>query len=175
MPPLGPEQASFLLQVALPQLKNEHRITRRVLETIPEDASTYTPHSACRTAFEIAWHTAAVECMILDGVASGQFHYGVSQVPEQISKPADIVAWYDENFAKQFDRVAALSGEQLTQPVDFHGMFKLPAVFYLQFAMNHSIHHRGQLSVYLRPMGAKVPSMYGPSGDESVTAATTSA
>jgi uncharacterized damage-inducible protein DinB len=46
-------------------------------------------------------------------------------------------------------------------------MFQYPAVLYLQFALNHSIHHRGQLSVYLRPMGAKVPSIYGESYDDS--------
>jgi uncharacterized damage-inducible protein DinB len=46
------------------------------------------------------------------------------------------------------------------------GMFNLPAVMYLQFMLNHSIHHRGQLSAYLRPMGAKVPSIYGGSFDE---------
>jgi uncharacterized damage-inducible protein DinB len=46
------------------------------------------------------------------------------------------------------------------------GMFNLPAVMYLQFMLNHSIHHRGQLSSYLRPMGAKVPSIYGGSFDE---------
>jgi uncharacterized damage-inducible protein DinB len=45
-------------------------------------------------------------------------------------------------------------------------MFNLPAVMYLQFMLNHSIHHRGQLSSYLRPMGAKVPSIYGGSFDE---------
>jgi uncharacterized damage-inducible protein DinB len=49
--------------------------------------------------------------------------------------------------------------------VDFRGMFQMPAVGFLQLATSHSIHHRGQLSVYLRPMGAKVPSIYGESYD----------
>ena len=54
---------------------------------------------------------------------------------------------------------------QLLQPIDFRGMFKMPALGYVQIAINHSIHHRGQLSMYLRPMGAKVPSIYGESYD----------
>jgi hypothetical protein len=55
--------------------------------------------------------------------------------------------------------------EQLLKIVDFRGLFQFPAVVYIQVGMNHSIHHRGQLSMYLRPMGAKVPSIYGESYD----------
>jgi len=57
------------------------------------------------------------------------------------------------------------SGDQLVKVVDFRGILKFPAVIYLQIALSHSIHHRGQLSMYLRPMGAKVPSIYGESFD----------
>jgi uncharacterized damage-inducible protein DinB len=59
-----------------------------------------------------------------------------------------------------------MSGEEAARIVEF-GPFKLPALSYVTFAVNHSIHHRGQLSAYLRPMGAKVPSIYGPSADEN--------
>jgi len=61
--------------------------------------------------------------------------------------------------------IAALSPDQLLKPIEFRGIFRLPAISYLQIALNHSIHHRGQLSMYLRPMGAKVPSIYGESFD----------
>jgi hypothetical protein len=63
--------------------------------------------------------------------------------------------------------VLELSSEQLLKILDFRSMFQYPAVMYLQFAINHSIRHRGQLSVYLRPMGAKVPSIYGESYDDA--------
>jgi len=56
--------------------------------------------------------------------------------------------------------------EQLANPVDFAGVFKMPAVFYLGFVNNHCVHHRGQLAGFLRPMGSKVPSIYGGSADE---------
>jgi uncharacterized damage-inducible protein DinB len=59
-----------------------------------------------------------------------------------------------------------MSPAQLTAPIDFLGVLNLPAVFYLGFLSNHSIHHRGQLATYLRPMGAKCPSIYGRSYDE---------
>jgi len=82
-----------------------------------------------------------------------------------VKTPADLVGWYDQNFTPRFEALTKLSGEQLVKTVDFRGMFQLPAVMYLNFILSHSIHHRGQLSVYLRPMGGKVPSIYGESYD----------
>ena len=66
-----------------------------------------------------------------------------------------------------FEKLTKLPNEQLVKIVDFRGMFQLPAVMYLNILMHHSIHHRGQLSMYLRPMGAKVPAMYGESHDSA--------
>jgi len=69
--------------------------------------------------------------------------------------------------------VEAMSAEQLLTPVKFFGMFNLPSVFYLGFLNNHSIHHRGELATYLRPMGSKCPSIYGGSYDEPFQPAAT--
>ena len=76
------------------------------------------------------------------------------------------MAWYDENIKRGVARMAAMTAEQLMTPVEFFGVFNLPAVLYLGFLNNHSIHHRGELATYLRPMGSKVPSIYGGSYDE---------
>jgi uncharacterized damage-inducible protein DinB len=59
-----------------------------------------------------------------------------------------------------------LTPAQLLTPIEFFGVFNLPAAFYLQFLNNHSIHHRGELATYLRPMGSKVPQIYGGSYDQ---------
>jgi len=59
-----------------------------------------------------------------------------------------------------------MTPEQLMTPVNFLNVFNLPAVLYLGFLNNHSIHHRGELATYLRPMGSKVPAIYGGSYDE---------
>jgi uncharacterized damage-inducible protein DinB len=80
-------------------------------------------------------------------------------------RSAGIAAWFDETFAASLQKLEGISGETLTKMVDFRGMFQLPAVGFIQLALNHSIHHRGQLSMYLRPMGAKVPAIYGESYD----------
>ena len=79
---------------------------------------------------------------------------------------AEVVTWYDQHIQRGIGRVAAMTPEQLLTPVEFFGVFNLPAVLYLGFLNNHSIHHRGELATYLRPMGSKVPSIYGGSYDE---------
>jgi uncharacterized damage-inducible protein DinB len=62
--------------------------------------------------------------------------------------------------------VLALPDHKYTDVIDFYGM-KNPAIVYMNFALVHGVHHRGQLSGYLRPMGGKVPSIYGGSADET--------
>jgi uncharacterized damage-inducible protein DinB len=85
--------------------------------------------------------------------------------PETIRTPADAAAWYADRFRSAFERLQETSGEQLLQPIDFYGIRHIPALSFVQIGINHTIHHRGQLSTYLRPMGAKVPSIYGESYD----------
>jgi uncharacterized damage-inducible protein DinB len=164
---LQPEQAQFLLQVTLPALKTEHRITKKIMETIPADRGDYRPEPNSKSAFELAWHIASAENMFLDAPASGEFNFENTKRPDSIRSSADVVQWYTENFERNFNRLTRLSLEQLLKVVDFRGKLQLPAVMYLDIGLKHSIHHRGQLSVYLRPCGAKCPSIYGESFDDA--------
>ncbi len=161
------EQATFLLNdLYLPQLRNEQKTTRRVIEAIPADQSGWKPDPKAKSAFELASHLAGSECFFMNGVVDGKFNPESGKVPESVKTPAELLAWYDENFAKASARLAAVKGDDLTRTVDFFGVFNYPAVTYLSFMCSHSVHHRGQLSTYLRPMGSKVPSIYGGSADE---------
>jgi uncharacterized damage-inducible protein DinB len=165
---IQPEQASlFLNTVYLSALKNEHRITKQIIEAIPLDKGDYRPDSISKTALELAWHIVAAEHRFLEGIASGKFDFTPNHRSESIRDSAAIASWYGKTFEGDFARVSSLSGVQLTKIIDFRGLFQLPAVAYIQFSLFHSIHHRGQLSMYLRPMGAKVPSIYGESYDAS--------
>ena len=83
----------------------------------------------------------------------------------KVATAADVNGWYAPRFTANLDRLKRLSGDQLTKTIDFRGIFQFPAVVYANLAVSHTIHHRGQLSVYLRPIGAKVPSIYGESYD----------
>ena len=165
---MQPEQAAFLLNgVFLPNLKNEHRLTKSVIEAIPLDKGDYRPDTVSRGALDLAWHIVATEMRFLNAVAAGGFDFTPMPLPESIKNSADLAGWYADNFAPHLETVSKLSNEQLLKIVDFRGMFQLPAVMYLNFVLHHTVHHRGQLSTYLRPMGAKVPAMYGESYDSA--------
>jgi len=165
---MTPEQATFLLhEVYLPQIHNDHTITRRVIEAIPADCCDYKPDEKAKSAWELAKHLAGSEIFFMMGAANGVFNGADSKVPDSVKTPADLSRWYEENFAKAASRLAATRSDDLVKVVPF-AIFSLPAVMYPSFMLSHSAHHRGQLSTYLRPMGAKVPAIYGPSADESV-------
>ena len=166
MQPLQPEQANFFLQQMLRTLSREHEVTSKVIAAIPLDKGDYRPDPVSKTALELAWHIVAAESMFFEGIIAGEFVYGRPR-PESIRNSADVVAWYAERFGENYNRLKQLSTEQLLKVVDFRGRFQNPAVLYLQTALCHSIHHRGQLAVYLRPMGSKVPSIYGESYDDA--------
>ena len=168
MQPIQLEQATFLLQsVYLPGLRNESRITKTVIEAIPLDKGDYRPDAISKSALELAWHIAVMEMRFMDAVLAGEFDFSPKPRPESIKNSQDLSAWYVENFESHFEALTKLSNDQLVKIVDFRGMFQLPAVMYLGFILHHSVHHRGQLSTYLRPMGAKVPAMYGESFDSA--------
>jgi len=162
------DQAEFLLtQFYLPQIQNEHKTTSRVIAAVPADKCDYKPHENSMGALQLAWHIAASECFFMNGVVAGKFEPGGS-MPESIKTAEDVVTWYNENFAKATGALSGLKGDDLTRMIDFRGVFNFPAIVYIGLMNSHSIHHRGQLSAYLRPMGAKVPRIYGGSGDEPI-------
>ena len=161
-----PEFAAAYRDMMLAGLANEVQTTKKVLSAIPDGKKDYRPDPSGRTAWELGWHLANTDVQFLDGIADGKF---TMESPDEEHKPktvAELVAWYDANMTRATDRVRALQTEQLVAPIDFYGVFNLPGALYLGFLNNHSIHHRGQLAVYLRPMGAKCPSIYGGSYDE---------
>jgi uncharacterized damage-inducible protein DinB len=157
------EQAGFLLSgVYLPAIRNEQRITMSVIDAIPAAKCDYRPDEISKSAMELAWHITVTEMRFMDSVAAGEFDLSPRPRPESISTPSDLIAWYRENTDPRLRALENTSAEQLVKTVDFRGRLQLPAVM-----LHHSVHHRGQLSAYLRPMGAKVPAIYGESHDSA--------
>jgi uncharacterized damage-inducible protein DinB len=168
MAQIQPDQAGFLLQtVFLPALKTEHRVTNSVIEAIPLEKGDYRPDAVSKSALELAWHITVTEMRFMDAVLAGEFDFSPRPRPDSVRNSADLAAWYAENFEHRLEKFTKLPNEALVKIVDFRGMFQSPAVMFLNFMLNHSIHHRGQLSMYLRPMGAKVPAIYGESYDSA--------
>jgi uncharacterized damage-inducible protein DinB len=166
---LTADQARLILNaVGLPSLRAEHPTTERVIAAIPPDRVDYRPDDIVKSAIDLAWHIVTAENRFIEAVIAGAFDLSPAPRPDAIRTAEDVNRWYAARFEKNLARLSELTGEQLTRIVDFRGRFQFPAVTYLQLAVSHSIHHRGQLSMYLRPMGARVPSMYGESYDARV-------
>ena len=161
---MSPEFALGLRAMMLDGIAREAEITKKVIGAVPDAKSDYRPDEHARTAKELAWHIANTDIQFLDGIADLNFKMESPEHKPETS--AEVVAWYDENIKRGIDRVNAMSAEQLTTRIEFFGVFNLPAIAYLGFLNNHSIHHRGELATYLRPMGSKCPSIYGGSYDE---------
>lgn len=166
---LTPDQAYGLAQFLIPRLEDEAKATARVLAAVPDDQSDYKPHEKNMSAGELVAHIAFVEMWFVDGIAKGKFEQP-DDTATLAMKPSQVAAAYQEKMPALLAQLKTLNGEQLAKQIEFF-TFNLPAAAYLNFAQVHSIHHRGQLSVYLRPMGVKVPAIYGGSADEPMTAA----
>jgi uncharacterized damage-inducible protein DinB len=160
---MNSEQATFTAQLFTQGLEREHATTKRVLAAVPEDKKDYRPDADARTAFSLASHIASSEVWFLNGIVKGEF---VREGEKNFGSVAEIVAYYDKEFPAALAKVKALPADKLARVIPAFGMFNLPAAAYLAFVNNHSIHHRGQLATYLRPMGSKVPNIYGGSFDE---------
>lgn len=167
MPNLQPEQAMVALHMALPALQREHQTTRSVIEAIPVNNGDYKPEPVAKTALELAWHIVASEHRFYSGVAAGVLDFAPNHRPDHLKNSAGIAKFYADLLANDLAALTKMSGEQLIKMIDFRGMFQMPAVAFLDLGVRHSIHHRGQLSTYLRPAGGKVPAIYGESYDTS--------
>jgi uncharacterized damage-inducible protein DinB len=162
---LTAEQAVVLRNAAIPSLEAEYPVTKRVIAAIPDEKVDYRPDPIVKSAIDLAWHIVTAENRFLGAVIAGAFDLTPLPRMVEIRTAEDVNSWYAKHFADNVDRLRQVSGDDLIKRIDFRGRFRFPAVVYLQVGLNHSIHHRGQLSMYLRPMGAKVPSIYGESYD----------
>ncbi len=164
-----------LSEALLPEYDQEMAVTRRALERAPGDQFGWKPHEKSMSLGYLASHLAQIPqwgCIALDTE-----NYDVAPPdgePERIEAaetPAALLAMFDDNAAKAREAIAAASDGRLmaewTLLSGAAAVITLPRIAVLRsFVMNHSIHHRGQLSVYYRLLGVPVPAMYGPSADE---------
>lgn len=139
----------------------ETKTTRNVLARIPEN-SDYRPDPKSRTAQDIAWQIVCEEAMIIDALETGLVAWNPPPMPKAM---AEVLAAYDVHAATLPGRWAALSPEKWAGDLEFFGSKRSASAMAWSFLFD-IVHHRGQISTYLRPMGSTVPQIYGPSGDE---------
>jgi len=142
--------------------------TRKVISRIPE-GSTYRPDPKSRTAGEIAWLIVREEIVLAEGLDNGKLEWVEVPTPATVR---EVLATYDAHHDSLGTRLRNLYTAKWEA--------RVPFMFQGQTVMNETgfdnawgflldiIHHRGQLSTYLRPMGSTVPSIYGPSADEGM-------
>jgi len=148
--------------------EKEAPATRKVISRIPEGASDYKPEPKSRTAREIAWLIVMEEKVLGDGLENGKIEWRDFPAPATVE---EILATYDRNHDDITKRLHALDQSAWEKEFRFvYGEYEISRGTGFHFAWEFlfdAVHHRGQLSTYLRPMGSTVPSIYGPSADES--------
>lgn len=152
------------------ELQIEAKTTRKILERVPPDSLAWRPHEKSRTLGEIAAHIANLPGLFIATLNQDEFdRYGYKATVETVS---DILATFDKNVASAFEVLKALSDERLLSSWRYkYGeqvIFEMPRLVVIRTtALNHLIHHRGQLSVYLRLLNVPLPPVYGPTADEA--------
>jgi len=150
------------------RFEREVRTTQKVIAALPDSQRDWKPDASARSAGDLAWHICFRDVWFLESI--GHLHLDLEQHRSD-KRPdtfAAMAAWYGENMAGAMQQVTALTGLQLLTPLVFFGHSQA-AFLYLLLTYNHSVHHRGQLSTYIRPAGSRVPCIYGSSADTPFT------
>ena len=141
--------------------EHEAATTHKVLSRIPE-GSDYRPDPKSRTAKEIAWQIVCEEKMIIEALESGIVEWHPADAPATMREIADT---YHRQSLDIVRRWKTLPDSAWTGSLKFFGHERPASPMAWSFLFD-IVHHRGQISTYLRPMGSTVPQIYGPSGDE---------
>jgi uncharacterized damage-inducible protein DinB len=160
------KEAKTVADFLIADFEYEMQTTLRVIESVPTGPLDYRPDAKSKTALGLVRHIALEDEWLLNCIADGVF----TPPPDDsdacgIMNPASGAARYREKVPAALDRVRALPGEKLADVLDLFGIMQMPGVNFLALVVKHSVHHRGQLSTYLRAMGGQVPGIYGPSAD----------
>jgi uncharacterized damage-inducible protein DinB len=158
----------------LPEYDHEMGTTRRLLERVPEADLAWKPHDKSFSLGQLAGHIANIPRWLdptFDLTVFDVASLGEDARPKQPASVADILTAFDANVKKGRQKIdAQLDAAMFVQWTLMQGdqeVLTMPRVAVLRsFIMNHLIHHRGQLSVYLRLRNVPVPAIYGPSADE---------
>jgi uncharacterized damage-inducible protein DinB len=153
------------------ELKQEASSTRKILAAIPEDKFAWKPHEKSMTAGRLAAHIAEIPVWVNRSLEASEFDFATASTLRNTY--ADRAALLEVFEQRLYTALAALENasddalnEKYTVRRGEQVMFVLPRkVLIRNFACNHQLHHRGQLSVYLRLLDIPVPGMYGPSAD----------
>jgi uncharacterized damage-inducible protein DinB len=162
-------------QALLPEFDMEMASTRKTLERVPEDKPDFAPHAKSMPLARLASHVAEIPVWGVMTLAQDEFDMnppgGQAYRTTAMTSRKALLDMFDEQVKKARAALASMSDEAMMKPWTLKNggqtIMSMPRVAVMRsFVMNHMIHHRAQLGVYLRMNGAPVPSIYGPSADE---------
>ena len=164
-----------LRDALLPEFEHEMGTTRKTLERVPEDKVDWKPHSSSMAMGRLAGHIAEMTGFVATTFQGDSFDFAppgsAPHQPTVMSSRKQLLDLFDKNVAEAKAAISRASDEELQKVWTLMNggktFFAMPRIAILRsMILNHIIHHRGQLSVYLRMNQVPVPSIYGPSGDE---------
>jgi uncharacterized damage-inducible protein DinB len=166
-----------MTQALLQEFDTEAKTTRRVLERVPTDKLSWKPHPKSMSLGALAFHVASAPGVIIGWCTEDETNFS-GQTPPAPESIEQILAAHDASVKKVKETLPQIGDEGMhkswTAKAGGQTLMTMPkAALTRALVMNHWVHHRGQLSVYLRLLDVPVPSIYGPSADENPFAART--
>ena len=155
----------------LPEYDRETATTRRLLERVPDDKLEWKPHAKSMSLGQLSSHLATMISWGTSTLDHAEFDLTGPYTPPELRTRADLLASFDKDVAATRASLAGKTDAEMmaswSLKRDNQAIFTMPKVAVMRsFIVNHMIHHRGQLSVYLRQLDVPIPSIYGPSADE---------
>jgi uncharacterized damage-inducible protein DinB len=162
-----------MIDPILMEFDREAGTTRKCLERVPDDKFGWAPHARSMTAGKLAWHLATIPAQIGGAVLAPGLDFAAA--PKQPPVPAttkEIVETFNSGVDSVKKALAsvddAMAMAEWTLSMAGRVIVVMPRIAFVRnILLNHSYHHRGQLTVYLRLLDVPVPSIYGPSADDN--------
>ena len=161
-----------IVDALLPEFDHEMTTTRKLLERVPDDKLSWKPHAKSMPLGDLATHLANIVGWGEVTLNQPEIDLGGAGRNEAARSRAELLKMFDQKVAATRAALTSKSDAELMAPWSLKNgnqtFFTMPkTVVWRSFVMNHHIHHRAQLGVYLRMQDVKIPSMYGPSADEN--------
>ncbi|HMS63727.1 MAG TPA: DinB family protein [Ignavibacteria bacterium] len=163
-----------LNEALLAELQFEAQSTRKMLEVIPDDKLTWKPHDKSMTLQSLASHIVEIPLWAVETIDKDELDFATSDYKTKTGNSSkELVEMFDANLAKAVESLKNTSDETLMK----NWKMRAGDVIYMDmpkfqvmrgFILNHNVHHRGQLSVYLRLNNVPLPGVYGPTADEAM-------
>jgi uncharacterized damage-inducible protein DinB len=162
-----------IAQSLLPEYDQEMANTRKMLDAVPNDKLDFKPHEKSCNMAALMTHLVGIPEWAAETIKTDSMDFTGYTPPAPVKSKEEAAATFEKNAAAGRDALSGATDENFHRDWTLSGngqvFFTLPKIaVFRSFVMNHIIHHRAQLGMYLRLCGAKVPGMYGPSADETM-------